>query len=78
MEKHKRIKALPVCSETLKEKCAILQGCNSKECAKKRTCAALELIDHYYDNQKDTILNCLCAQYQYSGRGCPLFRKAGE
>ena len=76
MAKRKRIKALPVCSVTLREKCAMLQACRFKTCIENRTCAALELIEQHYNNQKIELANCLCAKNQFSGHGCPYFRKA--
>lgn len=83
MKKHKRIKALPVCSSTLKEKCAIYQYCLNHKCGKNTTCAAAELINNVYrdvygNEGKCTLVNCRCAEFQYSGIGCPLFRKVGE
>ena len=80
MKKHKRIKALPVCSETLREKCAIIQNCVTSKCKKEMNCAALELIDrHFAENgihKITTAINCRCAENMYSGLGCPYFRKA--
>lgn len=82
MGKHekKRIKALPVCSETLQRKCAISKSCTAQKCDKTTKCAAAELIDHHFEvngkPDKCTLVNCLCACFKYSGIGCPYFRKA--
>lgn len=65
MSKRKRIKALPVCSETLREKCAINNFCENAWC--------IDGCPIYAQGGP-----CQCAEYIESSRGCPYFRKAGD
>ena len=69
MSKRKRIKALPVCSETLREKCVVATYCVKS--AFKSHCKGCAVYD--YDGRKDF---CGCIAQQRNGRGCPYFRKA--
>lgn len=79
MAKRKRIKALPVCSEKLREKCEAFQSCGLQHiysgCSGKiLDCPAVK-------SQRVEKLNvkmCGCALFIYSTKGCPYFRKAGD
>lgn len=67
--KHKRIKALPVCSMTLRKKCVVATYCVKS--AFKSHCKGCAV----YDERKDF---CGCVAQQRNGHGCPYFRKAGD
>lgn len=81
MATHKRIKALPVCSKTLREKCAVFKGCGSGYNCDECPAAELEKQAFYCGNELICEVEgteCGCACNRITGHGCPYFRKAGD